>query len=121
SIRLALFNLLVVFLPVAGVLFLGNYEQNLEQTQIDSMQRQARLIVSMLQSSAKSRAALATMRFGDERIRILDPGGRVTADTGAPSVAEGEEESPARWNCVSRAGGAALSTPRHVPRPTRRP
>jgi len=35
SIRLALFNLLVVFLPVAGVLFVGNYEQNLEEMQLD--------------------------------------------------------------------------------------
>ena len=37
SIRLALFNLLVVFLPVAGVLFIGSYEQHLETAQVDSM------------------------------------------------------------------------------------
>jgi two-component system sensor histidine kinase ChvG len=121
SIRLALFNLLVVFLPVAGVLFLGNYEQNLEQTQIDSMQRQARLIVSTLQSGAKPKAALATMRFGDERIRILDPSGRVTADTGALSVAEEEEESPARSNWLYRAGAAVLRKPLQWLRPITRP
>src|SRR5437867_3243713 len=60
SIRLALFNLLVVFLPVAGMLFLGSYEQRLEQAQIDSMQRQARLVVSMMHSGATAPAALTT-------------------------------------------------------------
>ncbi len=121
SIRLALFNLLVVFLPVAGVLFLGTYEQNLEQTQIDSMERQARLIVSMLQSGASATGALGNMRFGDERIRIVDPVGRVTADTGALSVPDEEGESPARANWLYRLGAAVLKKPIRWLRPITRP
>ena len=54
SIRLALFNLLVVFLPVAALLFIGIYEEHLEKAQLDSMERQARLVVSTLQSGARS-------------------------------------------------------------------
>jgi two-component system, OmpR family, sensor histidine kinase ChvG len=120
SIRLALFNLLVVFLPVAGVLFVGNYEQNLEETQIDSMQRQARLIVSELQNGVKSSAALETIRFGDERVRVISPGRRVIADTGALTVEE-EQQSPAHANWLYRAGAAILRKPLQWFRPITRP
>ena len=37
SIRLMLFNLLLVFLPVAGMLFIDIYEQHLEQAQIEGI------------------------------------------------------------------------------------
>ena len=121
SIRLALFNLLVVFLPVAGVLFIGNYEQNLEEMQIDSMQRQARLVVAAVSSGVKPAATLGSMRFGDERIRIVSPGGRVTADTGTLSVADEEGESPARANWLYRAGAAILKKPLQWFRPITRP
>jgi len=120
SIRLALFNLLVVFLPVAGILFLGSYEQRLEQAQIDSMQRQARLIVSMPQSGAAPTAALRNVRFGDERIRVVDPSGRVTADTG-PLQAEEEEESGPKANWLYRVGAAVLKKPLQWLRPITRP
>ena len=46
----------------------------------DSMQRQARLVVSALTSGVKPAVVLGSMRFGDERIRVISPGGRVTAD-----------------------------------------
>ncbi|HUJ13652.1 MAG TPA: ATP-binding protein [Thermoanaerobaculia bacterium] len=121
SVRLALFNLLVVFLPVAGVLFLGSYEQNLEQTQIDSMQRQARLIVAALQSGSKPPSALANVRFGDERIRIVSPSRRVVADTGPLTPAENEPESPAHANWLYRIGAAILTKPMQWLRPITRP
>ncbi|HMC21420.1 MAG TPA: hypothetical protein VKL19_06210, partial [Thermoanaerobaculia bacterium] len=95
SIRLALFNLLVVFLPVAGVLFIGSYEQHLETAQVDSMQRQARLIVSTMQSGANANAVLRNVRFGDERVRLVNPAGKVTADTGPLQMSEDEEETAA--------------------------
>src|SRR5581483_2146225 len=96
SVRLALFNLLVVFLPVAGVLFVGNYERHLEEAQIDAMQRQGRLVVSMLQSEIHPGAVLQNVRFGDERIRIVSPDGHVTADTGPLQAPEEEEQSGPR-------------------------
>jgi len=120
SIRLALFNLLVVFLPVAGVLFIGSYEQRLEQSQIESMQRQARLIVSTLQSGANAAATLGNVRFGDERIRFVKPDGRVTADTG-PLQSVYEEESGAKANWLYRVGAALLKKPLNWLRPITRP
>jgi len=121
SIRLALFNLLVVFLPVAGVLFVGNYEQNLEETQIDSMQRQGRLVAAAIVSGERPTAALAGVRFGDERIRMVSPSRRVIADTGAISVAEEEAESPAHANWLYRVGAAILKKPLQWLRPITRP
>ena len=41
------------------------------KAQLDSMERQARLVVSTLQSGAKANAVLRNVRFGDERIRIV--------------------------------------------------
>src|SRR5436305_7450576 len=81
SLRLLLFNALLVFLPVAGFLLLGTYEQHLERAQIDSMFRQARLVVAMLQSGGAPHLDLET---GDTRYRILDRRGRATYDSGAP-------------------------------------
>ena len=55
SLRLMLFNLLLVFLPVAGVLLLDFYEEHLERAQIQSMLRQARLIVALIQTDPQAR------------------------------------------------------------------
>jgi two-component system sensor histidine kinase ChvG len=121
SIRLALFNLLVVFLPVAGVLFVGSYEQHLESAQIDSMQRQARLIVSTLQSGADANAVLRNVRFGDERVRIVTPDGTVTADTGPLQLGYEEEETAAQRNWLYRAGAALFAKPLGWLRPMTRP
>ncbi len=121
SIRLALFNLLVVFLPVAGVLLLGIYEQHLEQAQIDSMQRQARLVVSMTQSGASAGAALQNVRFGDERIRIIEPDRRVSADTGPLQVAEEEETTGPKANWLYRLAAAIFKKPLQWIRPMTRP
>ncbi|HEY6844339.1 MAG TPA: ATP-binding protein [Thermoanaerobaculia bacterium] len=120
SIRLALFNLLVVFLPVAGVLFIGNYEQTLEKTQIDSMQRQAQLIVAAVQNGAHPAADLANTKFGDERIRIVNPAGRVVADTGPLTIAEEDTGSPTH-NWLYRVGAALLTKPMQWLRPITRP
>src|SRR5439155_22662729 len=121
SIRLALFNLLVVFLPVAGVLLLGIYEQHLEDAQIDSMQRQGRLIVSTLQSGAPPSAVLRNVRFADERIRLVAPDGKVIADTGALELNDEESESPVRSNLLYRAGAAVFKKPLQWLRPMTRP
>jgi two-component system sensor histidine kinase ChvG len=117
SIRLMLFNLLLVFLPVAGVLLLGIYEQHLERMQIESMQRQARLIVAMLQSGANP-LVLRNVPFGDERIRIVGADGKVIADTGA--VADTDYE-PTQRNVLYRIGAALLKRPLQWFRPPTRP
>ncbi len=120
AIRLMLFNLLLVFLPVGGVLLLGIHEQHLEKTQIDGMQRQARLVVSMLQNGG-SPAVLRNVPFGDERIRVVDASGRVTADTGAVQQIDMSEDSEIRTNWLYRLGAALFKKPLQWLRPQTRP
>src|SRR3954453_2629672 len=77
SLRLMLFNALLVFLPVAGFLLLGTYEQHLEAAQIESMLRQARLIGAMVQSGGepsfdKIAPVFEQMQGSDTRFRLVD-------------------------------------------------
>ncbi|HWW61769.1 MAG TPA: hypothetical protein VN181_10415, partial [Thermoanaerobaculia bacterium] len=46
SYRLLAFNLLLVFLPIGGVLLLGEYEARLETAEIRSMTDQARILAA---------------------------------------------------------------------------
>jgi two-component system sensor histidine kinase ChvG len=119
SIRLMLFNLLLVFLPIAGLLLLGIYEGHLERMQIESMQRQARLIVPMLQSGLDPQV-LRNVSFGDERIRIVNESGRVIADTGPVSDMD-IETTAVQSNWLYRLGVAVLKRPLGWFRPATRP
>ena len=119
SIRLMLFNLLLVFLPIAGLLLLGIYEQHLERMQVESMQRQARLIVPMLQSGLDPQV-LRNVSFGDERIRIVNESGKVIADTGAVSDTDFESVR-VQSNWLYRLGAAILKRPLRWFRPATRP
>ena len=114
GIRLMLFNLLLVFLPVGALLLLNIYEQHLEKTQADGMHRQARIVVTMLQNGANA-AALRSMPFGDERIRVIDAEGRVVADTGAVRVDIDESEVKTNW--LYRLGAAIFKKPLQWLRP----
>jgi two-component system sensor histidine kinase ChvG len=120
SLRLMLFNALLVFLPVAGFLLLGTYEQHLESAQVESMFRQARLIVAMLENGGPPHLNLDT---GDTRYRILDRSGRVTYDSGSPQgpQLEEEESAGARHNWLYRLGAAILKRPMRMLRPVLRP
>ena len=84
SLRLMLFNILVVFLPVAGVLFLGSYEKTLEQMQVEAMERQAWLVMSAVQDGRDVTPMLQRLRPSDGRIRIVIPDGHVIADLDGP-------------------------------------
>ena len=46
--RLLAFNLLLVFLPIAGVLFLGEYEERLETAEIRDLTHQSRLVAAAI-------------------------------------------------------------------------
>src|SRR5205085_7137504 len=89
ALRLMLFNILLVFLPVAGTLLLVTYEQTRERAEIESMQRQAHLIVSVGQAFLPVRpdtnvwpTILRQWRPSDGRLRVVDTKGRITADSG---------------------------------------
>ncbi|HYU25936.1 MAG TPA: histidine kinase, partial [Thermoanaerobaculia bacterium] len=85
AIRLLAFNLLLVFLPVAGVLYLGAYEARLESAEIRSMTEQARIAAAAIGRDATLNPIdvdeLLARTRSDVRFRVLDPSGRVIADS----------------------------------------
>ncbi len=87
GLRLLAFNLLLVFLPVAGILYLDVYESRLLEVQERGMVQQARLVAAALgDPDALDRAAAEALlgrlgQRGDARIRVYDPAGALIADS----------------------------------------
>jgi two-component system sensor histidine kinase ChvG len=87
GLRLLAFNLLLVFLPVAGILYLDVYETALLELQERGMVQQGRLVAAALGeyaevTQASAGALLARLgRRGDARIRVYDAGGTLMADS----------------------------------------
>lgn len=119
-IRLLAFNLLLVFLPVAGVLYLGAYETRLESAEVRSITEQARIVAAALAESggvdaARSIELLRRMRGSvpsrseDVRFRVVDAAGRVIADSHriVPSPPARRAGSP-RHNTLYRVGAFVL-------------
>ncbi len=104
-IRLLAFNVLLVFLPAAGLLYLGVYERQLLDAQERSMVQQGRLLAaalaggSELDPAAAERVLVALNQRLEARLRVLDRRGRVVAD----SAALGPRREPG--------DGAAAATP----------
>ncbi len=84
-IRLLAFNLLLVFLPVAGVMYLGAYEKRLETAEIRSMTEQARILAVAIGRDGRLDAVvlddLLHRSRGEVRFRIVDPNGYLVADS----------------------------------------
>jgi len=101
AVRLLLFNVLLVFLPVAGSFSLRSFEQQLLDVQERSMVQQARLIAAALSGDTQldsARARSLIQRLGghsEARIRIIGRDGAVIADSSIihPVRLGGEEES----------------------------
>ncbi len=87
SIRLLAFNLLLVFLPAAGVLFLDTYENQLLDAQERAMVQQGRVLAAALASRGEPDEELASeiLRELDQRtesrLRVVDRYGTLLADT----------------------------------------
>jgi two-component system sensor histidine kinase ChvG len=113
STRLLAFNLLLVFLPVAGVLYLGAYEARLETSEVRSMTDEGRLLAAALGREPRLDRQLADdllRRWHAElRVRVLDEGGRVVADSRAfaPAPPQKPRGSP-RHNTLYRIGAFVL-------------
>lgn len=113
SIRLLAFNLLLVFLPLAGVLYLGAYETRLETSEVRSMTDEARLLAGAMAKEGSLDAHLADDLFArwptEARFRVLDFTGRVIADSRAyqppPPV---RRRGSARHNTLYRIGAFLL-------------
>jgi two-component system, OmpR family, sensor histidine kinase ChvG len=80
------FNVLLVFLPAAGILYLDVYEERLLDAQERGMVQQARLVASAaeeVRDPAQLERMLARLeRRLDARVRIYDAQGAIVADSG---------------------------------------
>ncbi|HUO85953.1 MAG TPA: histidine kinase dimerization/phospho-acceptor domain-containing protein, partial [Thermoanaerobaculia bacterium] len=89
SLRLLAFNVLLVFLPAAGLLTLDTYERQLLSAQERSMVQQGRLLAAtlsggpVLDGDQAQRVLVALDRRLEARLRVVDPEGRVIADSAA--------------------------------------
>jgi two-component system sensor histidine kinase ChvG len=94
SIRLLLFNVLLVFLPAAGFFYLDVYEKELLEAQERAMVQQGRLAAAALSSSSKGSGEsggidreaavrlLARLQGRTEmRLRVVDAAGSLLADS----------------------------------------
>jgi two-component system sensor histidine kinase ChvG len=85
SIRLLAFNVLLVFLPAAGLLTLDTYERQLLRAQELAMVQQGRLLAAALASGdgLDSAYAILTSLGGRQqaRLRVVDADGRLLADS----------------------------------------
>jgi two-component system sensor histidine kinase ChvG len=133
-LRLLLFNVLLVFLPAAGFLYLDVYERELLEAQERAMVQQGRHLAAALSDrgdldSAKAEGLLRLLdRRTDARLRILGPGGILLADSAAlgprrspaPVSSSRYESAPApegaRQRLVYRVGAWLYSLPRRMDR-----
>jgi two-component system sensor histidine kinase ChvG len=96
ALRLFAFNLLVIFVPVAAVLYLDTYESRLRDAQEDGLVQQARLLAAAL----GDRPALDPMqiaavfvrleRRSQARYRVYDAAGQLIADSARQAASSAE-------------------------------
>jgi two-component system sensor histidine kinase ChvG len=110
TVRLLTFNVLLVFLPVAALLYLDTYERQLLRSLEHALVQQGRILASALSGNSPLQAEKAQRilrgleQRHEARLRVVDAGGRLLADSsrldaGAdrPSATEqgGEEQDHA--------------------------
>ena len=119
GLRLLAFNLLLVFLPVAGILYLDVYEGRLLEIQERGMVQQARLVAAALggrdpidHGAADALLARLAQR-GEARIRVYDATATLVADSARtalpvadPTAYESKEYPPrsVRYRVLYRVG-----------------
>lgn len=132
--RLLAFNLLVMFVPVAGVLYLDIYERRLLEAQEREMVQQARVLAAVLgeepwiDGSRVARAFARMERRTEARLRVFGAEGSLLADsrlmpgpivTDEPTV--GDSASPsARERALYRLGATLANVRDRVDSAVRR-
>jgi two-component system sensor histidine kinase ChvG len=92
GLRLLAFNLLVVFVPVAGVFYLDVYEVRLREAQEATLAQQARVLAAALGGKEMPSADELSQLFArlerrsDARLRVYDQTGALVADSGRASA-----------------------------------
>ncbi|MGN6186496.1 MAG: ATP-binding protein [Thermoanaerobaculia bacterium] len=86
GVRLLAFNIILVFLPIGGVLFLDQYEKTLETAETRDLTHRARLLAaSIAQHGALDADAFEDIirraKIDDLRVRLIDARGDVVADS----------------------------------------
>ncbi|HJW95783.1 MAG TPA: ATP-binding protein [Thermoanaerobaculia bacterium] len=107
SIRLLAFHLLLVFLPIAGVLFLGAYEARLESGEVRDLTEQARIVAAAVsQGGVETFTRIVTARPTDVRLRLVDAHGNLLADSHriVPQPAAAQSAGSKRHNTLYRIG-----------------
>ena len=115
SIRLMAFNILLIFLPVAGILYLATYEEHLLDAEKNAMLEQADILAGSLAATggvnpAESRQLLASVamarRSSETRVRVIDRARSVVADSEQNPAEKATRpqtaSSPARRNWLYR-------------------
>ncbi len=136
GVRLLAFNLLLVFLPAAGLLYLDTYERQLLEAQERSMVQQGRVLSSALSgrgrlSREEAERVLRQLNLRlDARLRVVDRDGAVLADTSLLGPRESKPAAPpapapARKNLLYRIGAFLVDLPKRLsppvePRPSDR-
>lgn len=103
SLRLLAFNVLLVFLPVGGVLFLDTYERHLLVAQERTMAQEGRLLAAAIEARDQFEgedAQRILVQLGQRhlaRLRVVSLGGTVVADSAllGPRRENGESAVPA--------------------------
>jgi two-component system sensor histidine kinase ChvG len=100
GLRLLAFNLLVVFVPVLGILYLDVYESRLRHVQEAGLVQQARLLAAALGESAALDADGVAGTFArlerrsDARFRVYDATGTLVADSARQAAGTPGAERP---------------------------
>ena len=98
-VRVLAFNVLIVFVPVAGVLSLGTYEKQLLRSLERSLVQQGRVLAAALEDSGprlreNSLQFLRHMRQRhDARLRVVDAHGVLLADSASIASSDGSGPS----------------------------
>src|SRR5260221_700796 len=98
GVRLFAFNLLVVFVPVSGVVYLDVYEPRLRQVQEAGLVQQARVLAAALGDRARldggaiADAFARLERRSDARFRVYDASGALIADSARQAAGTGVDE-----------------------------
>jgi len=119
SVRLLTFNLLIVFLPVAAVLYLDTYERQLLRALEHALVQQGRVLASALSGAQRGLAEEAEQVLRllegrqEARIRVVDARGRLLADSsrlGTPPA----DVAAAGWS-VRPGGTSSAGAPDNAP------
>ncbi|MGA2976655.1 MAG: ATP-binding protein [Spirochaetia bacterium] len=110
SVRVLAFNVLIVFLPIAGILSLGTYERQLLDSLERSLVQQGRVLAAGLEDSGprlRTNAIQLLQRLRqrrEARIRVVDVHGTLLADSS--SIGRADAATLAASGSTGQSGGS---------------